>query len=527
MKPAEGSSRRVLLILGMHRSGTSAVTRVLNLLGADLGERLVAPAADNPAGFWEHADAVKINDDLLQALGRTWYDMRDMPANWLESDAAKAASRSIEKLIGRDFANSRLCAVKDPRMCLTAPLWISEFGKQGFVVDCLFVVRNPNEVIESLHVRNGWPRTPLFLMWVQYLLEAEAATRECDRTLITFDQLLANWRSSMGRVAEHFCMEWPNPIDTVVGEVDAFLDRKLRHHAVNSGRDSRVPGGEPLPELVHALYQSALQLSEGRRGWSMLRTLHDSFRRAAELYDEHVNRLLKERWDAEARAQTAETRIEQRASADVVAQENLQTTRQAVEQWLDKLNKRVEGVDQQSRTLNAELSLQIAEQTKAATAGHNELRKWNEDLAAKLDTIEQRVGEVGEQSRSMNAEREVQISELAAGLHRHRETISAVEARLQRQHGLLNTALLRMEQVNNGVDQMLNGNSAQSRRIEALDVLLNRDLADTKAQLLQLTAALDDSNARLAGLVSSTSWRLTAPLRWISVHILRRPAPKQ
>jgi hypothetical protein len=91
----------------------------------------------------------------------------------------------------------------------------------------------------------------------------------------------------------------------------------------------------------------------------------------------------------------------------------------------------------------------------------------------------------------------------------------------------LNTALLRMEQVNNGVDQMLNGNSAQSRRIEALDVLLNRDLADTKTQLLQLTAALEDSNARLAGLVSSTSWRLTAPLRWISVHILRRPAPKQ
>src|SRR6185312_12242151 len=88
MSTTSAQSPRAILVLGMHRSGTSAVTRVLNLLGADLGSRLVAPAADNPAGFWEHADAVKINDDLLQALGRTWYDMRDMPANWLESDAA-------------------------------------------------------------------------------------------------------------------------------------------------------------------------------------------------------------------------------------------------------------------------------------------------------------------------------------------------------------------------------------------------------------------------------------------------------
>ena len=79
--------RRALLVLGMHRSGTSAVTRVANLLGADLSEHLIAPAPDNPSGFWEHADAVKINEDLLEGLGRTWYDMREMPRGWMETGA--------------------------------------------------------------------------------------------------------------------------------------------------------------------------------------------------------------------------------------------------------------------------------------------------------------------------------------------------------------------------------------------------------------------------------------------------------
>src|SRR5579859_1689857 len=92
-----------ILVLGMHRSGTSATTRVLNLLGADLGANLLEAQADNAKGFWEHAEAVQIHEELLAALGRTWHDVREMPDDWLEQPASYAAIDKIARLIRRDF----------------------------------------------------------------------------------------------------------------------------------------------------------------------------------------------------------------------------------------------------------------------------------------------------------------------------------------------------------------------------------------------------------------------------------------
>lgn len=157
MQRAPAPSKRVLLILGMHRSGTSATARVANLLGAELGSDLVPPGQDNPEGFWEHAEVVAINEDLLRGLGRTWYDMRNMPDGWREAAPATSALQRIRNLIRRDFGGCGLCAVKDPRLCLTAPLWIDAFEAAGFEVACLVVVRDPWEVAESLHRRNDWP----------------------------------------------------------------------------------------------------------------------------------------------------------------------------------------------------------------------------------------------------------------------------------------------------------------------------------------------------------------------------------
>jgi hypothetical protein len=62
---------RIVCVLGMHRSGTSVVTRVLNLLGVFLGpeDRLIRPATDNPRGFWEHGPIMRLNQRILARLG--------------------------------------------------------------------------------------------------------------------------------------------------------------------------------------------------------------------------------------------------------------------------------------------------------------------------------------------------------------------------------------------------------------------------------------------------------------------------
>ena len=85
------TNSRALLILGMHRSGTSAVTGALALRGVYLGQDLMPPGPDNPRGFWEHAGVVAIHERLLEALDRRWDDLRAMPAGCSTTCCARSS----------------------------------------------------------------------------------------------------------------------------------------------------------------------------------------------------------------------------------------------------------------------------------------------------------------------------------------------------------------------------------------------------------------------------------------------------
>src|SRR2546430_7862103 len=75
-------SSKPFLVMGMHRSGTSAVTRVLNLLGLRLPRDLLSPAKSNELGFWEGREVVALNDNILLGLNRDWADPKPLPTAW-------------------------------------------------------------------------------------------------------------------------------------------------------------------------------------------------------------------------------------------------------------------------------------------------------------------------------------------------------------------------------------------------------------------------------------------------------------
>lgn len=76
-KEASSTVRRTaILVVGMHRSGTSALTRVISLLGADLPTNLALENADNETGHWESRDIYRLNGDMMASAGRTWKDWR-------------------------------------------------------------------------------------------------------------------------------------------------------------------------------------------------------------------------------------------------------------------------------------------------------------------------------------------------------------------------------------------------------------------------------------------------------------------
>ncbi|MGH7013551.1 MAG: glycosyltransferase [Stellaceae bacterium] len=253
--PAE---RRAVFILGMHRSGTSAVTRVLNLLGVELSPHLMAASPDNERGYWEHMGIVQEHDQLLAALGSSWDDVRPLPADWAKTPAAAAAAQRLRAIIERDFAAASLWGLKDPRLCRLLPLWLPLLRAMRVTPHFVLVLRHPREVAASLIKRDRKSEAAAALMWLRHTLESERATRGFPRTIVNYADLLAApqaWLHEFARIAAECGLDWPNTAQSVDEKVAAFLSPELRHHRATQPDASQ---------------------SEGFGGW--VRTVYDAVR---------------------------------------------------------------------------------------------------------------------------------------------------------------------------------------------------------------------------------------------------------
>ena len=273
------SKRRAILVLGMHRSGTSAATRVVNLLGARLGDQLMPPAENNnETGFWEHEGVVRIDNALLTALGREWHDLRPLPEGWVQGDAAKAARAALVETLGEQFHGEALWAVKDPRMCLLLPLWLDVLRELDVEPCILLVVRHPAEVAQSLQTRDGLPLPQSLWLWLRYTVAAEYATRGLPRAVVSYPSLLEDWRGAMMRAAATMRIDWPNPMDAIGGGVDAFLNVGQRHHERAAADDA------DLPLAVRGMHAALLAAEHEGSAWVTVKRIADEYIEAEGLF---------------------------------------------------------------------------------------------------------------------------------------------------------------------------------------------------------------------------------------------------
>lgn len=259
----------------MHRSGTSALTRVLNLCGVDLGTRMLPPAeGNNDSGFWEHADVVDAHERLLFALGRSWSDARALPPDWMDTPAAADAAQRIAALVAGDFGGSRVWAVKDPRLCRFLPLWIKVLDAAGVRVKLLYMLRHPDEVIASLTRRDGLSAHENALLLLTHFFEAALAGVGQQRCVVTYQSLLDDWRGCMGRIARELDLELD--LDGQAAAVTQFLDHGARnHHAADDEAELR----ESLNGRVYALALHSADSAAFWRGAAELGDYWDLYRR--------------------------------------------------------------------------------------------------------------------------------------------------------------------------------------------------------------------------------------------------------
>lgn len=180
---------RGIIVLGMHRSGTSTVTGVLGKCGAWLGdeEQFLPAKEDNPKGFFERQDLNSICNSLLASVHAAWwriadYDVRRIP----EKVAEDQGSRFLR--LTREISENGTWAIKDPRLCLVFPV-LKKFVPEAV---CVLPIRNPVEVARSLRTRNDFSILQGIALWEAYTRAALAVSEDRQRVIISYDDLISH-----------------------------------------------------------------------------------------------------------------------------------------------------------------------------------------------------------------------------------------------------------------------------------------------------------------------------------------------
>ena len=231
----------------MHRSGTSALTGALECLGVALPSDLLPPMEDNPKGYFEGVQVLEINERILESLQSSYDDTRytiDIPEG-----TVAAFLPEVKRFIEAEFQYSKFFALKDPRLCLTFPVWERALTELGISVKIIIPYRNPFEIARSLQKRNDFSVEKGILLWVKYFLHAEFYSRGQARLFVGFNQLLQKTQEKINELAVFTGVEL---VENSTKSLDNFLDKDLKHHnlGINNVDDNLPDFVKKLIELV-------------------------------------------------------------------------------------------------------------------------------------------------------------------------------------------------------------------------------------------------------------------------------------
>ena len=240
--------KTVILVTGMHRSGTSALTGALAELGVDVPLHAdTRIRADNPRGHFEHRTVNQLNNRLLVDAGQTW-------TSWRQPEVGQLPAASVSRLgdfLARtlDASDADLVAFKDPRISLLLPLWRNLLTERDCRVCVLWSIRDPAEAADSLSRRDGIDRDTCLVMWLGYNLQLCRSWEADSSARVHFPHWLGNGVEALERVGGQLGIRWPLAPGQARAGVEAFVDRGLVHET----RDDSV--SSPAEQLCRDFYR--------------------------------------------------------------------------------------------------------------------------------------------------------------------------------------------------------------------------------------------------------------------------------
>lgn len=238
---------RAICVLGMHRSGTSLVARLLDGLGVYFGDDrdFLPPNRANTQGYWEIRAVAELQDAILEELSLSWATAHPLPEGWERRPGIEPHRARLAELVQATFSGHELFGWKDPRTCLLLPLWEPILARTRAEVHYVVVVRNPLDVAMSLVKRDDLDLDAALGTWLHYNLRILTDTKDEARTLVSYETLLDRQGDEVERLSQALCLRKAESNDLDSG----IIDPNLCHFRTTAGELR-----ERAPELVLALY---------------------------------------------------------------------------------------------------------------------------------------------------------------------------------------------------------------------------------------------------------------------------------
>ena len=402
----------------MHRSGTSLVTSLLQSYQVAVPGDLIGPAPDNTAGFWEDRQFVRINEEVLSALGCSWDTLTGLDPwsdQWLSKklDPARASARAF---LENRASESARWGVKDPRLCRLLGFWKPLFETYDIEPHYLLVVRDPKQVAGSLAKRNGISNVKSYYLWWLHTLEAFVHTDTHPRICIDYDDLIED-PLRYANALEWFFEGRDNAFD-----VRSIVRRELRHNTAYDPAE-RVSAANDLYSQVklHRTYDGSMDSNFG----STARHIYDAFRG-----DESTTQLLRvlgqTEFDLRQQLHDSEqARIESRNRFDAEAHRikiQLELAREQAQHAIADTQKAKDGLlvyTNEIRELKAEIDFEKS-RSETLEKAQQKLQSTNHELEKQLGSNKILLEQAEENSERTKQEFERESTRLWAIIEKYR-----------------------------------------------------------------------------------------------------------
>lgn len=246
---------RAVLVVGMHRSGTSAVARGLRALSVCMGDNVFDAQPDNPTGYWEDKTVVEINQRVLATLGLKWDDSALIRREQFDHYRIRLLELAAVRYLKSAFASEPLWGFKDPRTIRLLPFWRHVLRDCDAVDAYVVAVRNPRSVAASLFRRQQIQAAKAQRVWLAHMVPFLHEIAGKPFVVVDYDLLMADPRSQLERINRN--IELPSLTEWNCAEIERFakdfLDSSLRHSVFSPVDLDAATNEERLSESAYLL----------------------------------------------------------------------------------------------------------------------------------------------------------------------------------------------------------------------------------------------------------------------------------